>query len=75
METHDTPPQVPDAPSRIPYATPVINEEDSEMDDRLSHRGKLSDLLKAQYVSSCPNICQLAVTEVSKPCYFVIITY
>lgn len=30
VETNDTPPPVPDAPSRIPYATPIHEEDEDD---------------------------------------------
>ena len=44
VETNDTPPPVPEAPSRIPYATPIHEEE--EDDTQSIHKSKDIEVIR-----------------------------
>lgn len=44
VETNDTPPPVPEAPSRIPYATPIHEEE--EDDAQSIHKSKDIEVIR-----------------------------
>ena len=44
VETNDTPPPVPEAPSRIPYATPIHEEE--EDDTQSIHKSKYIEVIR-----------------------------
>ena len=54
VETNDTPPPVPDAPSRIPYATPIHEEE--EDDTQSIHKSKYIEVIRIIILVNIRNI-------------------